>query len=513
MHQYFGYTRVSTAKQGEKGVSLQEQRDAITRYAGQFGLEVSRWFEEKETAAKRGRPVFTEMLRLLTRKQSRGVIIHKIDRSARNLRDWADLGEMIDAGIEVHFANESLDLHTRGGRLSADIQAVVASDYIRNLREETKKGFYGRLKQGLYPLGAPIGYLDQGKGKVKAIDPNKGPLVRQAFELYATGRFTLETLLDELQRRGLRNKVGKTLSLNGISTVLRNPFYMGLIRIKKTNELFQGNHEPLVGKSLYDSAQRILQGKTAVRALHHGFTYRRLIACGVCAYSLIGELQKGHVYYRCQTKGCLTKTIREEAVEDCLRNALAPATLDDAETECARIWVRNARLAQDSMREQEIGNARLMLDQNQTRRTRLTDAFLDGTIDKELFEERKAALLLESTGLKERIALLERRDESALVKIENFLELVKTASLLYREAFPDEKRDLVQKLTSNLSAVGKNVSVELKTEAQIIASREKTSCCSLQRGRPRTETEPRTNEGTLQKLLELFTKEPLAGAA
>jgi hypothetical protein len=40
----------------------------------------------------------------------------------------------------VHFANDSLDLNTRGGRLSADIQAVVAADYIRNLREEAKKG-------------------------------------------------------------------------------------------------------------------------------------------------------------------------------------------------------------------------------------------------------------------------------------------------------------------------------------------------------------------------------------
>ena len=49
-----------------------------------------------------------------------GVIIHKIDRSAGNLRDRADLGELIDAGIEVHFANESPDLNSRGGRLSAD---------------------------------------------------------------------------------------------------------------------------------------------------------------------------------------------------------------------------------------------------------------------------------------------------------------------------------------------------------------------------------------------------------
>ena len=157
MNQYLAYVRVSTARQGERGVSLQEQRDAILRYAERNRLEISRWFEERETAAKRGRPVFNEMLYLLRKGKAQGVLIHKIDRSARNMKDWAELGELIDRGTEIHFVNESLDLASRGGRLSADIQAVVAADYIRNLREESRKGFYGRIKQGLFPLPAPMG--------------------------------------------------------------------------------------------------------------------------------------------------------------------------------------------------------------------------------------------------------------------------------------------------------------------------------------------------------------------
>src|SRR5256885_14564424 len=134
------------------------------------------------------------MLKLLQASKADGVIIHKIDRSARNLKDWANLGELIDQGIEVHFANESLDLQSRGGRLSADIQAVVAADYIRNLKEETKKGFYGRLKQGIYPCPAPLGYLNCGKGQPKRPDPVMGPLVALGFELYGSGRYSLETL-------------------------------------------------------------------------------------------------------------------------------------------------------------------------------------------------------------------------------------------------------------------------------------------------------------------------------
>src|SRR5947207_15717968 len=103
MNQYFAYIRVSTARQGEQGVSLEQQRDAIAHYAQRSHMEVAQWYEERETAARAGRPVFSQMVRRLKSGKARGVLIHKIDRSARNLKDWADLGEMIDRGVEVHF--------------------------------------------------------------------------------------------------------------------------------------------------------------------------------------------------------------------------------------------------------------------------------------------------------------------------------------------------------------------------------------------------------------------------
>src|SRR6266436_9231971 len=95
MRRFFAYIRVSTAKQGEQGVSLQEQRGAIERYASRNGIEIIQWFEERETAATRGRPIFSQMLKLIRQGKADGLVIHKIDRSARNLRDWADLGELI----------------------------------------------------------------------------------------------------------------------------------------------------------------------------------------------------------------------------------------------------------------------------------------------------------------------------------------------------------------------------------------------------------------------------------
>jgi hypothetical protein len=74
---------------------------------------------------------------------------------------------------------------------------------------------------------------------------------------------------------------------------------------------------------------------------------------------------------------------------------LHPLQLDSEEIEYAKQWVASARPRHDALREQALQNCRLQLDQNRARRTRLTDAFLDGNIDKDLFEERKASLLLD----------------------------------------------------------------------------------------------------------------------
>jgi site-specific DNA recombinase len=484
--QFFSYIRVSTSKQGERGVSLKEQQDAIARYAQKYGLQITRSFEERESAAKRGRPIFLDMLGLLRRGKAHGVIIHKIDRSARNLKDWADLGDLMDIGVEVHFVNESLDLNTRGGRLSADIQAVVAADFIRNLREETRKGFYGRLKQGLYPITAPVGYLDRGAGQPKVPDPVKAPLILETFELYATGIYSLPRLIVEMHNRGLRNRRGAILSLNGISTILNNPFYVGLIRIRKTGELFPGVHTPIVGKRLFDTVQQILQGKTVPRVVKHDFVFRRLVRCHGCGFNLTAELQKGHVYYRCHTRDCVRWTFREEEIDRTVADALSPLALDEQEREYARLWFTAAGLDKANRQANELENCRKSLAQVRERLGRLADAYIDGVFDQRMLEEKRAALLLEEAGLKKTMADTEAGRSDNLARLEKYFELTKAASNLYNLALPAEKRDFVKKLTSNLGVSGEKIVITLRGEASLIANRPKVSSGSPRRGTHRT---------------------------
>jgi DNA invertase Pin-like site-specific DNA recombinase len=492
MGNVFAYTRVSTVKQGEKGVSLQEQKDAILRYAHQHGLEIVRWFEERESAAKRGRAAFMQMLKLLRLKVAEGVIIHKIDRSARNLEDWADVGKLADAGVAIHFANESVDLATVSGRLSADIQAVVAAHYSRNLREETKKGFYGRLKQGFYPLRAPIGYLDQGAAKAKLPDPAMAPLVKECFERYGTGQWSLPELVHRMHARGLRNRRGGPVTMNGISTILNNPFYVGIMRIRQTGQEFSGNHEPLVSRELFERVQAFLHGKAVDRVVQHKFLFSRLVRCGSCRYSLIGESVKGHTYYRCHNRPfksppvCPKTSIREEALEELLLTHIDALTLSDAEVTLMREWVADRRQHSETERQEQIRAFRLQLDSLRSRMSRLTDLLLDGSVEKLVFEEKQKALVWDEAQLRQKLASLQAGHEAALGDIERTVELAKDASLLYKMANRESKRELLRSLLSNLIVSGKNVEVELTIPFRVIANREKTSYRSPSRGTCRT---------------------------
>jgi site-specific DNA recombinase len=502
MKKFFGYTRVSTVKQGERGVSLQEQKDAILRYAQRNNLEISEWFEERETAAKRGRPIFNRMLKLLRQSKANGIIIHKIDRSARNLKDWADLGELIDQGIEVHFANESLDLHSRGGRLSADIQAVVAADYIRNLREETKKGFYGRLKQGVYPLPAPLGYLDMGKGRPKEPDPIKAPLLKKAFELYGSGKYGLDSLVEEMFSLGLRNKLGGKVTRNGFSTILNNPFYVGLIKLRRTGETFTGSHEPLIGKSLFDRVQRVLNGKTNTVNFWHDFLLRRLLTCKGCGYSLIGEIQKGHTYYRCQTKNCPTRCIREEIIEAEALIKLQPLQFSVEERVYFQKKIAFLRENWNKEREDGIDCFKLRLGQIKDRLNRLTDAFIDGSIEKDIFEERKRTLLIERKDLEERLTYVTTNSPSAPDRLAEFLELAGSAYFSYKTGIPEEKRDLLKIVTSNREVYEKNVDLKLSIPFDEVANR-----FEISNGAPYRDI-PRTWDRLIEKLIKYFKANP-----
>ena len=452
-NQYFAYIRVSTVKQGE-GVALEAQRDAIERYAFNQGLSISRWFEEKETAAKQGRPLFTEMIKDLKAGKAKGVIMHKIDRSARNLRDWATVGDLSDAGLDVHFAAESVDFTSRGGRLTADIQAVIAADYIRNLKEETRKGIQGRYRQGLFPNKAPLGYLDTGRGNPKALDPERTKFIKLAFELYATGQYSIVGLTDELFERGFRSKSGRKVPKSKIETLLVNRYYIGIVTDPKTGQQYKGQHEPIVSVELFTNVQKAKDSRTRKKKTKHSHLLRGLFKCRECENAMIGERQKGIVYYRCHTTACPANCIAERYIDAAVHEALGALEMTEKAAQEFGDWALQWS-TELSARPTQVNQA-ASVRKAQEKLDRLADKLISGVITDETYTSLRSDLELGLMKAKEHAQKNQDRAQM-YANVKRFLERAKTLTGLYEYAKPAEKRQMLELCFSNRSVVSKTV--------------------------------------------------------
>jgi len=272
---------------------------------------------------------------------------------------------------------------------------------------------------------------------------------------------------------GLKGRTGRPISKNSLAFILHNPFYMGLIRIERTGETFEGRHQPLVTKALFDRVQGILSGRTGYAQNTHDFVFRRLIQCAACGRSLVGERQKGHVYYRCHTTSCRGTSMRESDVLDHMRELLRLVALSQEELADLRALATSSD--EEAKREEAAQREALQLAQGRCadRLTRLTDAFLDAAIDKETFEARKAALLEEKRSILDR---LERQhDEPSTDPLEK-LELAQTAYLSLDSELDPEKREAVLLTTSNLVADGKTPGFALRFPFDEIAKWRISQC-------------------------------------
>jgi hypothetical protein len=341
-----------------------------------------------------------------------------------------------------------------------------------------------------------------GKGKPKEPDPIKAPLIRKAFELYGSGRYSLDSLVEEMFRLGLRNKRGKRVTRNGLSTILNNPFYIGLIRLKRTGETFPGSHEPLISKSLFDRVQGFLSGKTRNKGYRNNLLFRRLLTCKHCGHSLIGEIQKGHTYYRCHTNNCPITCVREEIINEEVLQKLSPLQFSEEEKAYFRKKIEQFKNDWGKEREDQINSLSLRLSQLQDRLNRLTDAYIDRVIEKEIFEERKRALLMERKDLEEKLAQLKENSRSVPDQLSEFLELAGRAYLGYKMGLPEEKRDLLKILTSNREVFGKSVDLRLSIPFDEVANRFQNSNSAPYRDIPRTW------DRLIDKLIHFFKNNP-----
>ncbi len=311
------YISVSTREQAqrggaEEGFSLPAQREANRRKAQSMGALIVKEFADRgESARSANRPELQKMLAYLTQDgQIDYVIVHKLDRLARNRADDVEITRAFDeAGVRLVSTSENID-QTPGGMLLHGIMSSIAEFYSRNLAAEVIKGMGEKARAGGTIGRAPLGYLNrqgrdsQGRqARWVDVDPVRGPLITQAFTEYATDRWTLSTLTDHLTAHGLTtaptpSRPSHPLDHNTLLNILRNPYYRGIVTYQGVH--YPGTHQPLIDEATWQRVQTVLsQHRHGERQRIHNHHLKTTVRCGQCGGRLIihhAKARNGHIY-------------------------------------------------------------------------------------------------------------------------------------------------------------------------------------------------------------------------
>ena len=129
--------------------------------------------------------------------------------------------------------------------------------YVDNLSENIKRGIRQKLRNGIWPAWAPLGYVNDKNTRCIAVDKEKAKYIKRAFEMYATGEYPLAQIREIINSIGLVGKKGKMLSVSNYQYMLKNKIYYGMIEYN--GELYDGKHEPIIKKFLCLPLGQMLQ--------------------------------------------------------------------------------------------------------------------------------------------------------------------------------------------------------------------------------------------------------------
>ena len=428
------------------------------------------------------RPKFLRLIQLLNQDQIKGVICLCWDRISRNQGDDTVLRKLRRAGADIRFAFASYD-DTSSGELHMDIDGMFAQHHSRVTSEKIKLAIKTKRADGKWTHRAPIGYLNQGNVDHKPLDPERAPIIKELFELYATGDWSLSDLVRHAAKQGLTTqpmrrprsideildddgdssnlhpKVTRPLQANYLGSLLRNPFYIGQVIGPDGVYIPSTCHKALVDRKTFARVQELLTTKRTsihyTEKLDHPF--RGFVRCAQCRRVYTPYIKKGITYYnaRC-APGCgnTFKNCNFEHISGLVRQLLEQLQFTQEEidlldartdTEIGLLEEQNLKAEEQRSRQQ----ARIREDLAYLHANQLT-LLKSGVYTPEVLTQERNRLECEMGELQEQndVSLAAMRElVDDVLKIS---ELLNMALNLFDLATPTEKEAIGKTLVSEL---------------------------------------------------------------
>ncbi len=281
------YIRVSTDSQAEEGYSIDAQKEQLSAYCVSKGIKKYEFYIDGGWSGSNiERPEMQRLIEDVNADKISHVIVYKLDRLSRSQKDTLYLIEDVfnPHGVDFVSLNESMDTSTPMGRLMLGILSAFAQLERENIRLRTRMGMKERVKSGLWMGGGrvPFGY-DYDKQKGVLVPNRDAEKVRQIYKLYIEGKAPQE----------IANLLGLKYDRLVYQILTRKSNY-GIIEYN--GEEYQGQHEPIISKEMYDIAMRCMLERKFVRANTSEHLLTGLLHCGECGAKMR--------YQKWGNKGC-----------------------------------------------------------------------------------------------------------------------------------------------------------------------------------------------------------------
>ncbi len=452
------YLRVSTREQAEEGFSIPAQREACLRYIRDAGWTfVDEYSDRGESARSSDRPQLQEMLsRIKHDGDIQAVVVHKIDRLARNMEDHIAIRAILRrSNASLVSVVENIE-DSASGRLVEGIHALMAEFYSANLATEVKKGLLQKAKSGGCVTRAPVGYRNvresvAGRSIAKVvIDEEMAPLVRLAFSLYATGDYSISRITDVLEKRGLRVQHSKKLppkplSRSAVAAMLQNRFYVGVVTYQGVE--YEGQHEGIVDTELFRRVGEVLRVRDAAgeRVRKHPHYLKGTLYCGECGSRLsylVAKKRYGYFYCLGQKRHIEcgeSYTSAEElevAVEELYKTI--QFTPEAASKLKAELEIEINKRCASSLKEQralEKKTSKLKAEQ-----LKLMQAYYAEAVSLEILKAEQTRLSAEVMLCEERLKAITAQSDQAHHVLELAISLISNCHDAYLKAKPETRR-------------------------------------------------------------------------
>lgn len=453
--------RVSSREQEETGYSLDSQKKLLRTYtdAKDFGLAKTYTISES-ASGKKQREIFNEMMVYVKKNNVKVIVCEKVDRLTRNLKDAVMIDAWLDADEErqVHLVKDGLILHKNSRsqeKLNWGIRVIFAKNYTDNLSEEVKKGQMEKVEQGWWPHSPKLGYKtisrEDSRHKITVLDGAKAVLLRQAFELYATGTYSVNELATKMYDLGLRSNRGNRIVKSRMAGFLSDPYYYG--QILWHGKLYKGAHEPLISQELFDRVQDVARRKTTPKYSKHFHVFKGLVRCMECNGTITWYPKKGTVYGRCNHyRECSQKICaKENQLEAQLLTALSALHL---KTPRLQEWVREGlkehHATERAQHEASVEQLTRELKAIEAKIERVYDDKIDGVITKERHDRKNAELVAAQEHLEKEL----KKHVSAHAKYHEIgvmvYDLAHEGADIYTKGTDEEKRNIINLVFGDL---------------------------------------------------------------